>query len=94
MSDTTDVDEILKQRGAIYGTYRDGVSCRAAILSELESIYKSTHNNNDMPKDLAIMYGDFALKLMRSASDPTHLDSWVDLSGYAKLIKEVMCNED
>ncbi len=92
MSDTTNVDEVLKQRGAIYGSYSDGVTCRTSILTALEFVYVSTHNVR-MPTELRVMYSDLALKLMRSASDPTHLDSWVDLEGYAKLIKEVMCDE-
>ena len=34
------------------------------------------------------MFGDVVLKLMRIASDPNHKDSYIDLAGYAKIIKE------
>ena len=34
---TTNVDEILKERGASYGSYGAGVSCRAAILDALNT---------------------------------------------------------
>ena len=47
-----------------------------------------THNGNPMPNELTVMLSDISLKLMRIASDPTHLDSYVDLAGYAQIIKE------
>lgn len=84
---TIDTDEILKQRGQVYGSYAIGVSCRANIMGALNKTYMSTHNGEDLPDDLRVMFSDLSLKLMRAASDPTHLDSWVDLEGYAKLIK-------
>ena len=87
---TTNVDEILNQRGTVYGSYEDGVKCRADIVNALEYVYKLNINSLGMPKELQIMFGDLALKLMRAASNPSHIDSWVDLEGYAKLIKEEM----
>jgi len=94
MSNTTNVDKILEQRGAIYGSYEAGVKCRADIISALNNVYAGTHKGNNMPETLRIQFTDIALKLMRAASDPTYLDSWVDLVGYTKLIKEVMCDEN
>jgi hypothetical protein len=38
------------------------------------------------------MFSDLALKMMRIASDPTHLDSYIDLEGYARIIKEAQIN--
>lgn len=89
---TTDTSEILEQRGSVYGSYKKGVECRAEILSALNYKYEET-NLKPMPDTLLVMFSDLALKLMRAASDPTHLDSWVDLEGYARLIKEAMENE-
>lgn len=84
---TTDASEVLKARGMIYGSYRQGVECRAKILEALNDKHLETQGK-PLPEDLRIMFSDLALKLMRLASDPTHLDSYVDLEGYAKLIKE------
>ena len=84
---TTNVDEILKERGASYGSYGAGVSCRAAILDALNTKHLETQGTN-MPEELRIMFGDIALKLMRIASDPKHQDSYIDLAGYSKIIKE------
>ena len=84
---TTNVDEILKQRGSVYGSYGAGVVCRAKIIEALNDKHKEC-NGTDLHEELRIMFGDIALKLMRIASDPSHQDSYVDLAGYAKIIKE------
>jgi len=80
------VDEVLEERGAIYGSYGGGVKCRATMLGALEEKYQETHDGETMPEDLRIIFGDLVLKMMRAASDPTHDDSWLDLEGYARII--------
>jgi len=86
---SNDTNKVLRNRAKIYGKYSNGVQTRAVILAALNTKYKETHKK-DLPEDLRIMFGDIALKLMRCASDPSVADSWVDLAGYAKLVKEVM----
>lgn len=85
----TNVDEVLKQRGAIYGSYSDGVDCRADIMTALNNKHKETQGT-DLPERIRVMFSDVSLKLMRIASDPKHLDSYVDLAGYAQIIKEAI----
>lgn len=86
---TNCVDTVLKQRASIYGSYSAGVDCRAAILAALNTKHKEC-NGVDMPEPLRIMFSDLALKMMRIASDPKHNDSYIDLAGYAKIIKEAV----
>ena len=43
------------------------------------------------PEDVAIMMG--MLKIARLASNPTHMDSWVDLGGYAACGGEIAGKE-
>ena len=43
------------------------------------------------PEDVAIMMG--MLKIARLASNPTHMDSWVDLAGYAACGGEIAGKE-
>ncbi len=83
------VDNILKDRGALYGSYGGGVDCRVAIIEALNEKHLETLGY-PMPEDIRIMFGDLALKLMRAASNPAHEDSWLDLAGYSKLIFEKM----
>ncbi len=80
---------ILKDRATIYGSYSDGIDCRANILQSLNDKHIQC-NGHPLPEDIRIVFSDIILKLMRGASDPTHLDSWLDLAGYSKLIYEMM----
>lgn len=43
------------------------------------------------PADVAIMMGD--IKLARLENQPAHLDSWVDLAGYAACGANITCKE-
>jgi len=88
----TNVNKVLTQRGKIYGRYDKGVVCRATIMGALKQLYK-INNHKDMPEDMSIMFGDIVLKMMRAVTAPEHTDSWVDLAGYAKLIKDVQCKK-
>lgn len=84
---TTDTTSILEQRATIYGSYIGGVECRAKIIDALNEKHIEC-NGTDLPSNLVVMFGDLALKMMRIASDPTHKDSYIDLEGYARIIKE------
>ena len=90
---TTNVDEILTERATSYGGYGAGVECRAKILAALNEKHIETQGT-DLPEGLRIMFGDVVLKLMRIASDPNHQDSYIDLAGYAKIVKEYSVDEN
>ena len=81
------VDETLEQRGAIYGDYRTGVMARAEILGILNDIHMAEHNSN-IPNVYNGMLFDVVNKLCRLAVSPTHIDSWHDVQGYAKLAED------
>lgn len=86
------VQEVLDQRGTVYGSYAAGVECRASMMTALEKLHFEC-NGVTMPEPLRVVYSDIVLKLMRSVSSPTHLDSWLDLAGYAKLINELVMED-
>lgn len=90
------VDEILIERGNLYGSYYTGVHTRAQIVSTLMAKFEESHP--DEPKyrkeAMRIMFSDLALKLMRFAANPMYEDSLQDLSGYAKLINDVFQRRD
>lgn len=88
MGNTTNVEDVLKQRGAIYGSYSKGVACRANMLRALNDKHRETHEGEPLPADMVVIFSDVLLKLMRMASDPSHEDSYIDLAGYATIIKE------
>ena len=87
------VDEILTERAQTHGKYSDIVATRAIIMRALEGIYIA--NNHDVPNmELQVMWNDLVLKLVRSAANPEHRDSWLDLEGYAHIINEVLEEQD
>jgi len=84
------VKEILKERGNTHGSYKHIVDARARILQELKDLYKSRYPDEELPTTLTVMWCDIALKLVRSAANPSHQDNWDDLAGYANIIQEYM----
>ena len=87
------VDAVLKERGAIYGSYKSGVDCRATMMKALNDKHIECNDKN-LPEETRVVFSDILLKLMRAASDPTHADSWLDLAGYSKIINEMMEEQD
>lgn len=87
-----EVNQLLEERGAIYGSYSNGVWCRGMMLTVLRNQHESVQGTV-MSNEDQIMFGDILLKIMRAASNPSYLDSWADLEGYARLIKEKKMKE-
>ena len=87
-----EVTDILKERAAVYGNYDKGVDCRANMMLSLQLKHLDSQNKS-MPVADQIAFGDILLKVMRAASDPSYIDSWADLEGYARLIKEMKMKE-
>ena len=78
------VEETLKERGQVYGDYRNGVMDRAAMMEVLVNAY-NRERGGDMPKEAEGMLWDIVNKLCRLSVTPHHVDSWHDIQGYAKL---------
>jgi hypothetical protein len=72
--------EIIAQRGNAYGDAAESMSAVAARWSR-------TLGHHVTPSQVVLCMID--LKLTRLAHDPTHLDSVVDVIGYAALLPEV-----
>jgi hypothetical protein len=82
----SDVNDTLKQRGEVYGDYKGGSALRAIIMDAIESRYEATHGK---PMELihkAYIY-DIVNKLSRLAVTPDHEDTWLDIAGYATLVR-------
>lgn len=86
---TTSVKDVLKHRGRDYGKYSTGVEQRAVIMDALNTLHKGTHRNKPLPEDIRVIFSDIILKMMRLSCNPEHVDSWIDLCGYATLAKEM-----
>ena len=85
------VEDTLKQRGSVYGSYEVVCETRAAILSLL-AIHCEVTSGKPMTPTQEVAFGDLVLKLVRAAGAPNYADSFHDLSGYSRL-NEDMINE-
>lgn len=83
------IDDTLKERGSVYGSYAKNVEARAAIMDILDK-----HKQNCKGKQLSqferIFIQDVVMKLVRLAGEPHHEDSAHDLAGYGLLIETLI----
>jgi len=79
------VETILAQRGKDYGDYAN----KAQFIQNMKSLIRMSPNWFDMDPDMRESMDMIAHKMGRIAyGDPSHLDSWVDIAGYAKLVAD------
>ena len=77
------VDATLTERGKDYGDYLR----KAVFIQEVKYFMRSSPSWDDMDPDMRESVDMIATKMGRIAyGDPSHLDSWVDIAGYAKLV--------
>ena len=75
------VEDVLEQRGNIYGEFKD-VARTTQLLFKLMD---DSHSVRTYSMDMALYM--IASKIARIVSgDPRHIDSWVDIAGYAQLV--------
>lgn len=81
MTTETNVKDVLEQRGNTYGEFKDV----ARTTQLLMSLMPDNRVNRTHSMDMALYM--IASKLARIVNgDPTHIDSWVDIAGYAQLV--------
>jgi hypothetical protein len=87
------IDETLNQRGSVYGPYDVGVRVRTEMLEAIKRGYREI---NQMPMDPEVvsMISDITNKLSRLCGTPSHIDTWHDIEGYAKRIKDVFLSKE
>jgi len=78
------VDELLEERGEIYGGFDVNVEGVAEIMGALSHIHKAKTGKTLNLIDFSHLNYQ-VIKLVRLAATPSHLDSWKDIQGYAKL---------
>ena len=78
-------NEILKERGSVYGDFGVNLNARGSIMEELELVHlKKNDEISFSPMDSQAI-NDIVIKLVRLAASPEHVDSWEDISNYARL---------
>jgi hypothetical protein len=79
------VDATLTERGEDYGNYAN----KAVFIQEVKYLMRSGPSWDTMDPDMRESMDMIAHKMGRIAyGDPSHLDSWIDIAGYAKLVSD------
>ena len=78
-----EIEELLEERGDRYGEFK----CQAIIAQNLKAAMKHSPNWNKMPEHMKESLEMIASKVGRILNgDPTWIDSWTDVAGYAQLV--------
>lgn len=91
-----DINETLKSRREIYGSYKDDLLFCHAVIRLMQERYKKVHGihmseSEDCIMSISIL--NIIGKLSRIAVTPKHIDSWHDIQGYAKLIEDMLMED-
>ena len=81
----SDVDNTLNERGERYGKFKDVASTTYA----LQEILRDAKSYKHMSDDQVIALDMICNKMARIVNgDPSYLDNWHDISGYATLVEQ------
>lgn len=87
-----DVNSTLAERGSAYGPYDVGVQLREDIMLCILEVHKKNTGNQMEDLHKGFIY-DIVNKLSRLATTPSHIDTWHDIQGYAKLTENFFIKE-
>lgn len=86
----SDIQEILNERGKRYGKFSDHADCTQSLKNTLARFMKGACTYSEQEALDMICH-----KLGRIAcGDPSYIDSWVDIAGYATLIVNELKEEE
>lgn len=85
---------VCQDRNREYGEPEDGFKLIAALWEPVirEICVSPGADVSVAPDTVALLMA--LLKVARAAQNPAHLDSWVDLAGYAACGGEIACKEE
>ena len=79
------INKTLEQRGSRYGKFKDV----AATTYALQEILRNAKNHEHMTDDQVIALDMICNKIARIVNgDPSYIDNWHDISGYATLVEQ------
>jgi hypothetical protein len=82
----TTTDQVLEERGNVYGDFYEGIELEANLLEAIKGRYQKHHGESMHPIH-ATYISKIVMKLSRLAVSPDHIDSWTDIAGYARLVE-------
>lgn len=82
---STDVNEVLTERGNRYGVF----SKHASVTQDIKRALFNCRHRETFAADQVEALEMIAHKLGRIVNgDPNYADSWIDIAGYAKLVAD------
>ena len=85
------VQDILEERGSNYGNFQTLANLCQTLTGTIYQHYAQTHPGEPLPSYMAESIHMVTHKLARIANgDPTHVDSWQDIAGYAQLVVDIL----
>lgn len=82
-----DLKKTLEVRDKEYGSYGKGAHFRAEFMKLVKDFHKKI-NKTDMKEVDYLCIFDIVNKLSRVVANPSHLDTWHDIAGYATIIEK------
>lgn len=87
----TDIDEVLKERGDRYGSFKGHAEVSQALIRVLAAELHKRRKHMDADQNEALQM--ICHKIARIVNgDPDYADNWVDIAGYAKLVADRLEN--
>lgn len=85
------IETILAERGAAYGSYKDGTR----IAMDLYALVQDTPSFDSMDPAQQYAMFMFCAKMARLLNgDPHHVDSWNDIAGYATCVVKTLTGDE
>lgn len=88
-----EIEKLLEERGSVYGDFYAGTLAEASILGILRNNYSDAHHA-ELSLKHQVWLSKIITKLVRLSVSPNHLDSWIDISGYATLVANTLEKTD
>lgn len=85
------INEILEERGKCYGEFIDN----AFVTQNIKNAIRNSPNWKSLPDDMKEALEMIANKMGRILNgDPSYIDSWTDIIGYAKLVEDNLIKKE
>lgn len=82
----TDIDSLLEERGKRYGSFRVHAECTQALINVMEEFTPAGKTYTAVQLEALHMIAHKIGRII--AGDADYIDSWDDISGYARLVSQ------
>lgn len=87
----TDVTEVLKERGAVYGKFSNHAKIAQCLKAVVHSEMSWERLDPNMKEAIDMVFHKIA-RIVNG--DPKYLDNWIDIQGYVKLVSDALSGDD